>query len=102
IASSSRNKDGPTLIPSTHAQSLIRLYSSWLTDHVAKMDRELATLLVGKAPESELERDVPVPSELKVPHSYTQFLDSDNASLQDKTLFNKLVRVLKLKQHSLL
>ncbi|KAA6386380.1 MAG: hypothetical protein EZS28_018092, partial [Streblomastix strix] len=100
IASSSRNKEGPALIPSSYAQSLIRLYSSWLTDHVAKMDRELATLLVGKAPESELERDIPVPNELKVPHSYSQFLDSDNASLQDKTLFNKLVRVLKLKLHS--
>jgi hypothetical protein len=27
-------------------------------DHVSKVDRELAALLIGKAPESELEADV--------------------------------------------
>jgi hypothetical protein len=58
------------------------------------------TLLVGKAPESELEAEISVPKELKVPHSYTQFLDSDNASLQDKTLFDKMIKFLKLKTHS--
>ncbi|KAA6368669.1 MAG: hypothetical protein EZS28_035804 [Streblomastix strix] len=100
LSNSSRTKDGYTLIPSTHAQQLIRLYASWLTDHVQKNDRELVTLLIGKAPESELERIVSIPSELHVPPSYTQFLDSDNASLQDKTLFNRMIKVLKLKKHT--
>jgi hypothetical protein len=39
-------------------------------------------LLIGKAPESELELDVDAPEDLIIPPSYTQFLDSDNASLQ--------------------
>ncbi|KAA6378674.1 MAG: hypothetical protein EZS28_025798, partial [Streblomastix strix] len=93
----SRTKDAQTLIPSSHAQSLIRLYSSWLSDHVTKMDRELVTVLIGKAPESELEREVQTTSKLHVPHSYTQFLDSDNASLKDRSLFTKLIKILKLK-----
>ncbi|KAA6377634.1 MAG: hypothetical protein EZS28_026841 [Streblomastix strix] len=100
IANSSHSKDGYSLIPSTHAQQLIQLYASWLTDHVQKNDRELTTLLIGKAPESELERDISVPAELIVPPSYKSFLDSDNASLQDKKLFNMMIRVMKLKLHT--
>ncbi|KAA6387000.1 MAG: hypothetical protein EZS28_017474 [Streblomastix strix] len=100
LQNSTHTKDGPALIPSSHAQQLIRLYASWLMDHVQKNDRELVTLLVSKAPESELERIVNVPLELHVPPSYTQFLDSDNASLQDKTLFNRMIKVMKLKLHS--
>ncbi|KAA6389168.1 MAG: hypothetical protein EZS28_015307 [Streblomastix strix] len=94
IASNARVKGKP--IPSTHSQTLIQLFSSWLIDHVSKIDREMSALLIGKAPESELERHVPMPLELVVPPSYLNFLDSDFASIQDKNLFERLKKVLRV------
>lgn len=65
-----------------HIHYINKLYSSWLIDHVSKTDRELSALLIGKAPESELELENDAPIDiLYVPDSYTHFLDSDNASL---------------------
>ncbi|KAA6360668.1 MAG: hypothetical protein EZS28_043805 [Streblomastix strix] len=97
IAQSAENFKTP--IPSTYSQTLIQLYTGWLVDHVSKVDRELAALLIGKAPDSELERDVVLPPDLVVPISYSQFLASDNASLQDRNLFEKLKRMLRLKEY---
>ncbi|KAA6365494.1 MAG: hypothetical protein EZS28_038979 [Streblomastix strix] len=56
IAQSAENFKYP--IPSTFSQTFIQLYTGWLVDHVSKIDREQAALLNGKAPDSELERDV--------------------------------------------
>ncbi|KAA6377945.1 MAG: hypothetical protein EZS28_026527, partial [Streblomastix strix] len=83
-------------VHSSFAQKIIQLYAGWLVDHVSKVDRELAALLIGKAPESELESDIETHEHLVVPHSYTSFLDSDNASIQDRNLFERMKKMLKL------
>ncbi|KAA6360260.1 MAG: hypothetical protein EZS28_044213, partial [Streblomastix strix] len=88
-------------VPTHFSQRIIQLYSGWLVDHVSKVDRELSTLLIGKAPESELEADnIMTENFLVVPHSYTNFLDSDNASIQDRNLFEKMKGVLKLQKQN--
>ncbi|KAA6379561.1 MAG: hypothetical protein EZS28_024912 [Streblomastix strix] len=74
-----------------------QLYSGWLVNHVSKVDRELTTLLVGKAPESELESQDLFYYQLSIPQSYSHFLESDSASIQDKNLFNKMLNILELK-----
>ncbi|KAK2943285.1 hypothetical protein BLNAU_21809 [Blattamonas nauphoetae] len=84
-------------VPTALAQNLIQLYTQWLSEHVTKVDRELSALLAGNAPESEMEREMDVLREMKVPHSYSSFLDSENASIQDQKLFEKMKHVLRIK-----
>ncbi|KAK2944580.1 hypothetical protein BLNAU_20487 [Blattamonas nauphoetae] len=84
-------------VQTTHAQNLIQLYTQWLTEHVTKVDRELSALLAGNAPESEMEREMEVLKAMKVPQSYSAFLDSENASIQDQKLFEKMKQVLRIK-----
>ncbi|KAH7819913.1 uncharacterized protein MONOS_15734 [Monocercomonoides exilis] len=89
-------KKGKSLMAS-QAQQLMQVYVGWLTDHVGKVDRELTALLVGKAPSSEMERDVRL-NQFTVPPSYSQFLESENASLQEKSLFEKMLKILHLNE----
>lgn len=91
IASAAKSKKEP--IPPQFARRLTDIYTGWLSEHVVRLDRELFALLNGKAPPSELEKEVSL-KDFVIPHSYSQFLDSDNASLQDKSLFEKLMKFL--------
>ncbi|KAK2949850.1 hypothetical protein BLNAU_15245 [Blattamonas nauphoetae] len=84
-------------VPAAHGQNLIQMYTQWLTEHVTKVDRELSALLAGNAPESEMEREMDILHEMHVPSSYSAFLDSENASIQDQKLFEKMKHVLRIK-----
>lgn len=78
-----------------YAQRLSQVYISWLTEHVQKIDREMVPLLAGKAPESEMERDIRL-DVFRIPASYQEFLEGDNATMQEKALFQRMVKALKL------
>ncbi|KAK2950937.1 hypothetical protein BLNAU_14127 [Blattamonas nauphoetae] len=81
-------------LATSHAQNLIQLYTQWLTEHVTKIDRELSALLAGNVPESEMEKEVEVVTDFTVPRSFNDFLESENASMQDQKLFEKMKHVL--------
>ncbi|KAA6393288.1 MAG: hypothetical protein EZS28_011185 [Streblomastix strix] len=65
ICNSARSKIRP--VPTSVSQDLIQLFASWMNEHASKIDRELAALLIGKAPESELERNMAIPPYMTVP-----------------------------------
>lgn len=95
IGKAAKSKKDNYVINQSFSSSLSQVYIGWLTEHVVKYDRELSALLIGKAPPSELDKDVNL-SVFKIPFSYTQYLDSDNASLQEKNMFEKLKKLLHL------
>ncbi|KAH7832166.1 uncharacterized protein MONOS_957 [Monocercomonoides exilis] len=82
------------------SQSVVENTGMWLSDHVAKTDKELGTILMGKAPPSELERDVSldvIPEESIFPMSFINFLQSDDASLVDRNLYESFCHTFHLK-----
>ncbi|KAA6398716.1 MAG: hypothetical protein EZS28_005754, partial [Streblomastix strix] len=95
-------------IPASHAKTLMQMYSGWLLDHVDRIDRELHAILVGKAPQSELEKEIIMGNcgdkvgkgtkhNFKIPHSLVQFLDSENASIQDRAAFERVLKALSIR-----
>ncbi|KAA6388293.1 MAG: hypothetical protein EZS28_016182 [Streblomastix strix] len=91
-------------IATTHAATLMQIFSAWMVEHATKIDRELSAHLIGKAPQSELEKEIYLGDmgkkivTLKVPHSFKSFLGSDNASIQDRNMYEKMKKLLKLQE----
>lgn len=70
------------------AANTIQIVATWLNEHVKKQDRELVTLILGSAPESEMEREVPLDT-TTMPPSFKRFLDSDDATFEDSKGFRQ-------------
>lgn len=78
---------------SASTTAVIQLMGMWISDHILKTDRDFASMLLGTAPQSDLEREIRM-NVAKVPHSFTEYLESDNANLQDRSLFNTMLKTL--------
>lgn len=78
--------------------AVLEQINMWVTEHVAQMDKELATLISGKMESEEIDGEVDLKAG-HIPRSYLEYLDSDNASMQEKTDLHKLHSLLHIKQH---
>ncbi|KAA6381139.1 MAG: hypothetical protein EZS28_023334 [Streblomastix strix] len=89
----------PVIHPS-NAQLLKQLYIQWLVHHVSKTDRELSQLIIGKAPESELETDITIPPahQFITPKSFKSFLESDKSTQIDKVYYERMKKLFKMEE----
>ncbi|KAK2942022.1 hypothetical protein BLNAU_23061 [Blattamonas nauphoetae] len=72
------------------AEDVVRVIEAWLTAHVLVNDRDIA-LRLNNSISSVDATTVVLPTTLLVPSSFSRFLHSDHASLQDQTAFDNLL-----------
>ncbi|KAA6363808.1 MAG: hypothetical protein EZS28_040665 [Streblomastix strix] len=89
-------RDSKKAILPVFAQKLKNFFASWLNEHVIAVDRDLATLLMGKAPDSELDRFVSISQRLTMPKSYIEYINNKYTPARIKQKFEKLKQILRL------
>ncbi|KAA6372436.1 MAG: hypothetical protein EZS28_032037 [Streblomastix strix] len=93
-------RDSKKAIPPMFAQKLKNFFASWLNEHVIVVDKDLSTLLLGKAPDSELDRFVSISQRLITPKSYIEYISNEYVPSKIKQKFEKLKKILRLDENN--